>query len=95
MVGEVRIDDTVIRGLLQNPAIREAFPELSGMFRQQKSGCNCRKQAAITVPDYERIRFWAANLPVEGKIRLKQLLKASTVSVVYAKPDGKRVKLKF
>lgn len=94
-MSEIAIDDAVIRRMLQSAEIREAFPGLAGMTRQQRSGCNCRKAPAIIVPDYERIRRWIADLPNDGKLRLKRLLGADAVSVVYAKPDGRRVKLKF
>lgn len=93
------LDDVAIKQLLKNEAIVDAFPFLRGAaakVKTKKKSCKCGGgKNRADVADYAGIRAAIANMPLERKRTLKQMLGAEEVRVYYTNVKRQKVKLTF
>ena len=93
------LDDIAIKQMLKNEAVVDAFPFLRGAAakaKAKKKSCKCGggKNRADTA-DYAGIRAAIANMPIERKRALKQMLGAEEIRVYYTNVKRQKVKLTF
>jgi hypothetical protein len=86
--------------MLDNPQMVNALPCLSNAQKQMtaagRSGCGrCGRKNRTQTAQYTRIKQCLAGMGSSGKRKLKALLNAHKVRIVYANGRGKTVKLTF
>ena len=95
----VIIENSTIAGMLANPQMVSELPCLSNAQKQMtasKSGCGrCGRKNRTQTAQYTRIKQCLAGMGSGGKRKLKSLLNAHKVRIVYANGRGKTVKLTF
>lgn len=99
-VAAVRISDSVVANLLGNANARREFPFMATAWLNhqagKKVGCNtCGNKTKKNTIDYSGLRRAIGQMSVEQKRKLKQILGARQVEVVYNNGRGKTVRLKF
>lgn len=94
----VEITDDTIRLMLHDTRFLNSFPFLKRAKDQQTKHNNCGCGSArqkTSAPNMAALRRNIANMPAVKKVRLKQLLQASQVTVKYPKSEGGTVVKKF
>lgn len=87
----VIIEDGVLLTLAQSPVALAAFPFLRplGQDRPSAQGCQrCRKKTTAAASVYAAAKAAIAGLDATRKQRLKDLLHAQSVRVIYSAPAG-------
>ena len=99
------ITDSLIQSWINNPLFRNRFPFLTitkilnspGPTKAGCSKCKRRQAGPRTVPNFATIRQTIAVMPPADKKDLKAMsqLTNEVMSIVYQRPDGATIKLKF
>ena len=99
-IPQLQIDDETLRQMMQDPNVTSRFPFLATTLARanaQKAGCSgcTAKRRRPAVVDYGVVRRQLAEMPLQQKAKLKQVLNAKQVVIRYNRPNGQVVKLKF
>lgn len=81
----VRLDDSLIKSLIDSKELWSSFPKfekLSNRYKSApKSSCKCRRVSRDTAIIISEARAYIYSLPMAKKKELKQFLKADTVKM--------------
>lgn len=96
----VTIEDSTILTMINDSAFAQAIPCLfnkAPLFTKASGGCGAcaRKRQQRQRDEMAKIKSCLAALSVENKNKLKKLLGATKVRVVYSRPGGEVVQLTF
>ena len=86
MIGTViRLDDSVIKSLIDSKELWGSFPKFEKLSSRYKSAprssCKCRRTNRDTATILSEARAYIYSLPIAKKKELKQFLKADTVKM--------------
>jgi hypothetical protein len=92
----VVISEAVLTALAARPDAVKAFPFLAGLAGRKASSCgSCGRKAPDLAKAFLQAKRAVAGLGSDQKRRLRELLKATSVRVVYPTHKGKVVALTF
>lgn len=96
----VTIEDSTILTMINDVAFTQEIPCLfnkAPLFNKSTGGCGAcaRKRQQRMRDEMAKIKSCLASLSAEKKTKLKQLLGATKVRVVYSRPGGEVVQLTF
>jgi hypothetical protein len=95
----VIIENSTIAGMLADPHMVSEFPCLANAQKQMtstKSGCGrCGRKNRTQTAQYSRVKQCLAGMGSAGKRKLKTLLDAHKIRIVYPNGAGRMVKLTF
>lgn len=96
----VTIEDSTVLTMVNNKDFAQAIPCLfnkAPIFRNSTGGCGAcaRKRQQRVRDELAKIKSCLAALSPDKKNKLKQLLGANKVRVVYTRPGGEVVQLTF
>lgn len=100
MADLVTLEDSTILTLINDRAVAQEIPCLfnkAPIFQNNVGGCGAcaRKKQQRMREEMARIKSCLAAMSAENKNKLKQLLGANKVRVVYSRPSGEVVQLTF
>lgn len=96
----VVLEEGTLTSLALNPAVVAEFPALASIAKLAKQptrgGCGtCGRAAQERAQTYQKVKLAVAGLPSDRKRRLKDLLNANSVRLLYRDGKGKAQQLVF
>lgn len=94
--GDVELTDAALRGLINNPAVREAAPSIKQAFDRafNPTGCgSCARRAKGTELALAAARRAVVHLGPAAKARVRAALSATRVVVYLRGPGNRRLRV--
>ena len=94
----VIIENSTVAAMLADSEIVSQMPCLQNITtaQAQKSGCGkCGRKNSVKASEYTGIKNCLASMSADNKRKLKQILNATRLRIVYVNNSGRIVKLTF
>ena len=93
----VIIENSTVAAMLADSEIVSQMPCLQNITAQaQKSGCGkCGRKNSVKASEYTGIKNCLASMSADNKRKLKQILNATRLRIVYVNNSGRIIKLTF
>ena len=90
------IQEGILAEMANTPVLVQAFPFLAMVKGARKTGCGrCNKTAAVRAETYQTVKKLIVGMAGDQKQKLKELMHATSIRVLYRRDDGKTGDLTF